>query len=201
MTSPQSRLWLAHTAVHTIQNLANEKYPNETGGMLLGYETNGDVVVANVIGPGGRAKHRCNSFVPDSEFQQLVLEALFRKTDGRETYLGDWHTHPNGPCNPSTTDKKTLAHIARTAASRTAHPVMVILGGKPDNWTWGAIKFLKIKRHLIANDHELRELSILFFDDRERIIQPQTDIQLANTTELVDADVKRPALLPCTGPE
>lgn len=160
MSETGLRLWVTESAMFTMLQFAKERYPNETGGMLLGYEAdNGEAVITALIGPGPAAKHRRHSFVPDAEFQQAALEAHFFKTNGQETYLGDWHTHPNSSYSLSPVDKKTLAQIAATPTSGTRNPIMAILGGESGTWVLGAVRFLGVKRNLFFNNYIVGPLS------------------------------------------
>jgi len=122
--------------------LANEMFPLETGGMLLGYRgRNGEEVITNIIGPGPKAKHGRFSFLPDGDYQQTKLERIFLDTNGQVTYLGDWHTHPRGKNHPSYLDKRTLARIAREPKSGTDTPLMAILGNGAPVWELGVARF------------------------------------------------------------
>lgn len=158
------RLWLAESVLAALREIADRHYPFETGGMLLGYEAkNGEAVVNAVIGPGPKAKHSRFRFVPDAKYQQAELGKHFYKTGGRETYLGDWHTHPLGSCRLSVVDKWTLARIARTPSSGTQHPVMAILCGSNADWKIGAVRFLSVKRRLLLREYRLAQLSPVVF--------------------------------------
>lgn len=160
MNNSGIRLWVAESAMATMKQLAEEHYPYETGGMLLGYEAdNGEGVITTLIGPGPKAKHGRYSFVPDATYQQTVLETHFIKTNGQETYLGDWHTHPHGTFSLSFMDKKTLARIAETPTSGTPHPIMAILGGQSSAWVLGAVRFLGVTPRLFFNDYSLTSLT------------------------------------------
>lgn len=144
--------------------LADKHAPRETGGMLLGYNAdNGDTVATTIIGPGPRAKHRRFGFVPDPDYQQSLLEEHFYATNGRETYLGDWHTHPGGSAHLSFTDKRTLARIARTETSGTSYPIMAIIGGYRDSWCIEAVRFIRVQRKLIVDGYDLMSLEIIRF--------------------------------------
>ncbi len=164
MTDGAGRLWVAEPAMHLMLELASGRNPYETGGMLIGYEAdNGDAVVTSLIGPGPRAKHTRFGFYPDPEYQQAELETHFHATNGRETYLGDWHTHPLSNSNLSRMDKKTLARIAKTTTSGTKNPLMAILGGGSGTWELGAVRFLGVKRGLFFDDYRLRSLIVETF--------------------------------------
>ncbi len=162
MTSEKT--WISDNALRQMVALADAKFPNETGGMLIGYiaET-GDAVVLDIVGPGPTAQHARYSFVPDSEYQQIELESRFHGSQGRRTYLGDWHTHPSSAPLPSYRDKRTLAKIAAEPASQTSTPLMVILGKVDSCWTIGAMKYLGASGFLIKR-FKLLNMEVVFFD-------------------------------------
>lgn len=156
--------WIPRDALVEMEALASHSHPMETGGMLLGYVAdNNDVVVTTIIGPGPAAKHSRYAFEPDAEYQQAKLEAHYRVTEGKESYLGDWHTHPHGPCIPSRTDKRTLAHIALTPSSRIKYPVMAIAGYSTGRWVLGAIRFQSIKRSMLFTSYNVETLDLLLY--------------------------------------
>lgn len=134
-------LWIADVALAEMRALATRHAPLETGGVLLGYTAdNQQVVVTWQIGPGPQAKHRRLRFRPDYDYQQTELERHFERTEGRETYLGDWHTHPSGECALSWLDKRVLARIASSASSGTRRPIMIILADIGAQWRAGAMQ-------------------------------------------------------------
>jgi len=142
--------------------LANTSFPYETGGMFMGYVAdNGEVIVQTLIGPGPGAKHGMHHFEPDSTYQQRQLEKHFLASDGCMTYLGDWHTHPLGTTELSSTDKHTLANIAATPSSKVAHPVMGVLAGSAENWRLDAVQFLGTTRRWLMRQYRLRHLKII----------------------------------------
>ena len=59
-------LWLCDRALEVIKKEANNWFPLETGGLLLGYRAdNGDVVVKSASVAGPESIHRKKSFTPD----------------------------------------------------------------------------------------------------------------------------------------
>lgn len=46
-------------------------------------------------------------------------------------YLGEWHYHPGGSCEPSSADYSAMAAIAADARYQSPEPILVILGGNP----------------------------------------------------------------------
>lgn len=159
-----ARFWIPNTLLTEMKVLATFSDPMETGGMLLGYVAdNMDVVVSAIIGPGPNSSHSRYTFVPDAAYQQAELDRHYRATDGLETYLGDWHTHPGGQCIPSREDKRTLARIATTPSARIEHPVMAIAGYSTGRWELGVIRFQSVKRRIFSYAYDLERLTPIVY--------------------------------------
>ncbi len=135
--------WKLKIKVHVIGNastdtkrIAEEFFPNEAGGALMGYwsEDDKEVVITDVIGPGPDATHKPTSFKPDYSFQEKEIERLYNESGRTHTYLGDWHSHPDGPAELSGTDRRTLKNIASFPQARASNPIMILLSGRPDQW-------------------------------------------------------------------
>lgn len=162
-------LWIAKDVFERMIELVVEKFPRETGGMLLGYEANnGEAVVTAIIGPGPNAKHSRFRFKPDADFQQQELNRHFFDSAGKETYLGDWHSHPGGSSRLSLLDKRTLHRIAATPTSRTVHPIMLVIGGQLGSWEPTGARFMCCVPRSFFNDYHLRPLTLRQFS-RDRM--------------------------------
>ena len=122
---------------------ADNRFPLETGGVLLGrwVETQG-AIVTQMIGPGPRAKHSRTSFEPDYEFQEAEIAKAHASLGLGYEYLGDWHSHPRGPLSPSGRDVRVLHKIASHPAARCETPIMCIISGGPD-WAASAWRLVK----------------------------------------------------------
>lgn len=137
MRTEAGRVWIQQSLLDGLVAEANRLYPDETGGVLLGYRANGgsDTVIAAVTGPGPRAMHARNSFIPDYDYQEARIAELYLASGRRYAYLGDWHTHPDSmTAKLSRKDRRTLAEIATYVDARNPHPVMGILAGTRGNW-------------------------------------------------------------------
>lgn len=165
-----AHIWIAESCLVIMHQLAGEKFPLETGGMLIGYiASTGEPVVTSIIGPGPNAKHRRFKFTPDGLYHQAMLEAHFHETEGRETYLGDWHTHPKVAPIPSYLDKCTLARIAKEPRSQISRPVMIILGGCETEWSLNAFRFLSTERKLLFKIHHTTSLAPITYSNTQEI--------------------------------
>ena len=135
LTVPTIRtVWLPGSVVRALTDLAIEHYPNEVGGLVAGYLNDEAAVITDMVGPGPLAKHRRDTFLPDHAYQTKYMHSLFRASEGRTVYLGDWHTHPEGPSVLSPLDKKTMRVIANSPEADCANPLMILLS--PDGADW-----------------------------------------------------------------
>ncbi len=126
-------VWFAQGVLDAMSFEAEQWYPRETGGVLLGYsdESSREIVVRTMVGPGPEARHGRWTFVPDHRFHEDQVSQIYARSGRTWTYLGDWHSHPDGPLRMSIADRRTLARIARFGAARVPRPLMAILAGRP----------------------------------------------------------------------
>ena len=140
--NPLIQVWIDRAALLHMVGDADSHFPNETGGVLMGYWASGkdDVVITDAIGGGPLARRMRKRFSPDSEFQAKAIAEIYATSGGVRTYLGDWHTHPRGRLALSLTDKQTLRRIAKHPAARASSPIMVLLAGegkwRAAAWCW-----------------------------------------------------------------
>lgn len=138
-------VWVNTYALADMTAEAERAHPDETGGMLLGWDNPNrqEIVVATTIGPGPDGRHLHARFVPDSHWQQQRLEQIYRRTDGKVSYLGDWHVHPQGAFGMSRLDRRTMQAIAAAPEARCPNPFMGLLARKREDgkyrfgvWRW-----------------------------------------------------------------
>lgn len=98
----------AHAIVQESQASADG---TETGGILLGHDSGNDCIsVAVAGGPGPRAVRRSNRFSRDLAHAQALADTAYDR-DG-SVWIGEWHTHPKGPPEPSEIDLNTyFSHL------------------------------------------------------------------------------------------
>jgi len=128
---------IANSVLSEIEFEAERRFPLESGGILLGYRypsRREPIRVTAQIGPGPKARHKRHRFEPDGAWQDAELAGAYEQSGRLLTYLGDWHSHPNGPGKPSKLDRQTARAIARCREARLPHPLLLILHGRPGDW-------------------------------------------------------------------
>lgn len=128
-------VWIARSAAEGLWDGAEAHYPCETGGLLLGYRVSPvEAVITRLVGPGPLADHREDGFAPDTDYQEQKLARIYKETEGKATYLGDWHTHPGAAPRPSPKDRRTIERIARSTEALCEMPLMVLVGESEGDW-------------------------------------------------------------------
>lgn len=114
---------------------ASHFYDFETGGTLMGYWYERVAVVTALIGAGPNALHERHNFEPDQEWQLERIAEHYEASGRTESYLGDWHSHPNATSGRlSWTDRSVLRRIINTPEARAPRPVMIVLHGGEEDW-------------------------------------------------------------------
>jgi integrative and conjugative element protein (TIGR02256 family) len=121
-------LWLPEALLQTILTEMLTFSPNEAGGMLLGYVNGPHRVVTALIDAGPEAEHSRDRMLPDNTYQQAKLLSHFDQSGGRESFLGEWHSHPVSSPLMSRTDRLTLSRVSTDSKHLPALPMMMIVG-------------------------------------------------------------------------
>lgn len=135
----------SRSLLHVCEHEVTRMFPLESGGVLMGRRT-GDAEwqVDHIVGPGPAARHARFRFSPDLEYQRDEIARRFVDTQGRSTYLGDWHSHPKARHGQlSYLDRRALGKIMDAPAAQCPAPLMMILWGEPSAWTptiWVALE-------------------------------------------------------------
>jgi integrative and conjugative element protein (TIGR02256 family) len=124
-------VWIDPLAREQIELEARRRRFLETGGPLFGYESDEDLVVIGVGGPGPKARHGLGSFEPDRGAVDRAIAAVHRVSERRYRYLGSWHTHPLGRARPSGVDAATARSISEQPSVRLPRPLLIIQASRP----------------------------------------------------------------------
>jgi integrative and conjugative element protein (TIGR02256 family) len=149
-------VWLSSRVMQSMSEYARDLSPLENGGILLGWRSGEDRIIADLRGPGPLALHGRHCFLPDHKWQVAEINQAFEASRGDLDYLGDWHSHPDGVAEMSDLDSATLLRIAR----RVSAPLMLIVAGSGMEWSarcWkGQTVRPLLRQRLVATTLELK---------------------------------------------
>lgn len=155
-----------------IQLQAEGEYPNENGGMLAGrYSADRHTVyIEQVVVPveklTGRTTFKRNAKGLEKVWEQLVKDGL--------RYVGEWHSHPNGSTQYSSTDLATMIDIEKEVTI--ANPLLLIVGVRSDGIS--SHTFYCYKNNELLEYKKMVDLKELFHGLQE---QMQTSLNVNRT--------------------
>ncbi len=126
-------LYIDEGAVQQLRQWRQQGFPNETGGVLLGYydfNIKAVVVVAGLPAPSDSKASPAFFERGIAGLAEAVKDASER-TAGMVRYIGEWHSHPPGhSASPSRDDFVQLVHLALGMADDGLPAVQLIVGEK-----------------------------------------------------------------------
>lgn len=113
--SKKEKEWVVFVSKPLIERMRNfmfHKCPNETGGALLGsvFLYSKTVVITDIIDAPPDSVETPTFFILGIEGLEGKIKDAEKKTNGKVTYLGTWHSHPYGG-SASETDKRTFEKL------------------------------------------------------------------------------------------
>lgn len=127
-------LYLTPRAWRQIEQAVRKQPMIETGGILMGYQTeDGNSIIAYASGPGPKAIQTKNAVQFDDPYLKRLAQQIKRQSAGRLSYIGDWHSHTVKRLTPSRNDRLTVYQKSSSNLYTSSSPLMLIVGlGKRD---------------------------------------------------------------------
>lgn len=128
--------WTISTDINLISKLSRireAKLPNETGGVLLGsFDLARRIIyVVDSIPSPPDSREWPTWYVRGCHGLKKKIEGIVGQTDGMLTYIGEWHSHPNGASiKPSNDDRKVFSWLNNIMERDGFPPLMLIVGEK-----------------------------------------------------------------------
>jgi len=124
----------ATAAASIVEHAAASVDGRETGGILLGYDETelGETLVMHAGDAGPNAERRTDFFRRDLAHAQRLADTAYEETCSH--WVGEWHTHPDGPLEPSGTDLLTYQALLDDTELEFESFLAVIVGPGPDGW-------------------------------------------------------------------
>lgn len=131
--------------IEEIHHAGIKYYPNEFGGLLIGYysEDKKTVVIEETILPKKYKSSRYN-FERGSDGLKKKLEEFYSK-DPSLIYVGEWHTHPDSLPIPSSTDLIAILGIINCETVLIKNPVLLIMGIDKEKYDLGFYVYFENK--------------------------------------------------------
>jgi integrative and conjugative element protein (TIGR02256 family) len=101
----------------------------ERGGILIGCYRGPHIEVTGFTTPGPKDIRHAYRFTKQDPRHQRAADRAWRSSGGRDTHVGEWHTHPLGEPNPSFIDKTTWREVAGDARR-----TMIFAIVAPEGW-------------------------------------------------------------------
>ena len=114
--------------IEKIYKVGLKHYPNEFGGLLIGYYSKDKktVVIQETLLP---KKYKSSRFSFERNVEELrkKLEKYYSQ-DPSLIYVGEWHTHPDSLPIPSSTDLNAINDIINCETVLIKNPILMIIG-------------------------------------------------------------------------
>ena len=124
-------LYIDEGVEQQLRTLRQQGFPNETGGILLGYydfNIKAAIVVAGLPAPPD-SKASPDSFERGIAGLAEAVKEAGERTAGMVGYIGEWHSHPPGhSASPSRHDLEQLIYLALGMADDGLPAVQLIVG-------------------------------------------------------------------------
>lgn len=122
-----SKISFELTAVESITSEI-DKYPDvETGGVLLGFFEDKNIIIKKATDAGPKAIRERYDFKCDVAYTDMLIDMEFANSNGKIFYIGEWHTHPQRKPFPSETDLDSLDNLSST--NRTTSIALLFIVG------------------------------------------------------------------------
>jgi len=107
--------WNVKMLGHVPEKMAKQSLAagsNETGGCLIGsvFLISKSIIITDTLPPPPDSISTPTLFILGTEGLERRIKTIERKTHGKVTYLGTWHSHPHGG-GASSTDEKTASKL------------------------------------------------------------------------------------------
>lgn len=108
--------------------------PRETGGILIGTLASDGLMITRAVGPGPNARHESSGFKRDGQYSQNELDRIFAESEGREDYVGEWHSHP-ARCEASAIDARSMGWVSGNGRYCCDSPALIVsVPAKDERW-------------------------------------------------------------------
>jgi len=117
--------------VNKVSDIRKSKFPNETGGVLVGYidQKIKTIYIVDALNAPEDSKSDPSSFVRGTRNLEERIEDIKKRTNNVVGYIGEWHSHPKySSTRMSSDDMKLLQYLSANMKADGLPVIMVIVG-------------------------------------------------------------------------
>lgn len=108
-------LLLPKWILSTINTQREKHLPCETGGYLIGERRGPHIDVTGLTQQGSGDVATGTSFERSCASHREAIHRAWRRSNGTQSLVGDWHSHPRGPADASSIDVSAWRTLARVS--------------------------------------------------------------------------------------
>ncbi len=120
-----SAIHISKSVLKRIEEETKFHYPKEFGGVFIGYKSDLHFIITDILIPD-QYKNGQTIFIREPGTLNERLSEIHKMTNGEIEYLGEWHSHPNGPTTPSSIDINAMEIIAKDKNINIDKPLLMI---------------------------------------------------------------------------
>ncbi|MEH1007957.1 ThiF family adenylyltransferase [Winogradskyella sp. ECml5-4] len=140
-----SAIHISKSVLKRIEEETKFHYPKEFGGVFIGYKSDLHFIITDILIPD-QYKNGKTIFIREPGTLNERLSEIHKMTNGEIEYLGEWHSHPNGPTTPSRTDINAMQEIAKDKNINIDKPLLMI--AEVDNISFGKDLYIYDNKNL-----------------------------------------------------
>ena len=101
----------------------------ESGGILIGfYIEDNSFTITNITTPSDQDVFSRYNFIRTKKNAQKAIDRLFKESNNKKIYLGEWHTHPERYPSPSPKDLELIDNCNKKNLNPFEFLFMIIAG-------------------------------------------------------------------------
>jgi len=124
--STQRYLYVSNETYSKMKVQLSHHFPKEFGGVFTGVNRGNLTFIDDILVPD-KFENGKTVFVRHPGSLNERLQSIFKESNGKVTYIGEWHSHPNSSATPSSTDNVAMREIAENEKIGNQNPVLVIV--------------------------------------------------------------------------
>lgn len=126
-----------------VRSLRQQNFPQETGGVLLGYveRASRKVFVVDALPAPSDSEGSATGFLRGIDGVEKAVTHARKCTGNVVGYIGEWHSHPPGAsADHSTDDLLQMVHLAQALRQDGEPAMMLIVGDGGEQWVVGQVR-------------------------------------------------------------